>query len=191
MTITPGFETRYRAGGYRTDGLLDHTGRLIVRNIIELQPDIFGKSDLILPPGTIVTADIAPNAVQQMIGQYVATLSWTLPTSSVWTETPIGTTGVVSQTGVDLRVEFSFPVVCTTKGQRIFWGVFVDGTFSGFALGALDAPENNYGMMATGTYYVLHPGAGSHRIAMGINGPSGSTIPSAVYCSFYVTEQKR
>lgn len=194
MTIAPGFETRYRGGSYRTDGLLDHSGKLIVRNVIELQPDIFGKSDLVLPPGTITTPDIAQYAVQDLVGRYASLLSYTLPSSSTWTETPIQANCTFLGQGAS-RVEFNFAVICPTKGQRVFWGVFADGslaTGSGQALGVADAPENSYAMMAYGQYYIYPTApAGTHRIGVGLYGPSGTQIPNLIYSTLYVTEQKR
>jgi len=79
---------------------------------------------------------------------------------------------------------------CPTKGQRIVWGIMLNGANPDQALGALDAPENNFGMMASGTYYVpSQPGSG--RIGFGLYGPAGTQIYAALPSTLYLTEQRR
>lgn len=137
---------------------------------------------------TITTSAIQGNAVQQMIGSYVQAVGWSLPQSNLWTESPIQVT--VSLGGNPTRIEFTFAISCPTKGQRVLWGLMVDGGVPGVILGGIDAPEANYGAMANGCYYVT-PVAGSHRLSIGVYGPSGAALSNQVASTFYVTEQKR
>jgi hypothetical protein len=162
----------------RTDGLWTHTGKFVV---------LGGPVEL--PPGSISTDEITPGAVQEQIGSFVQTIAWTLPTSNVWTETPIQLT--VPTSGAQLRIEFNVLLGCPTKGQRIFWGIMVDGAAPVLAVGALDSPENNFGMMAVGTYYAAPRPPATYRMAFGVYGPSGSQIFNALASTMYLTEQKR
>ena len=180
--------------GYRSDGVWRHTGKLIVASNLELYPPEQppGQSaTLVLPNGIITTPMLAPNAAQQLIGSCVQVVGWTLPQTNVWTETPIQAQCTFSGAS-PVRVEFAFAVGCPTKGQRVFWSFFLDGSVAtGASLGALDAPEANYGSMATGCYYMTSPPLGSHRVAVGLYGPAGAQIGSSIYSTLYVTEQKR
>lgn len=163
-------------GGERvTDGLWTHLGKMVLKSVV-------------LPAASVDTNALAPQAAQQMIGSYVQTVSWTLPASNTWTETPIQADLVSS--GSPTRIEFNVLLGCPTKGQRIFWGIMVNGAAPAGPLGGMDCPENNYGMMAVGVYYVT-PQAGSGRIGLGLYGPSGSQIFNAFPSTLYVTEQKR
>jgi hypothetical protein len=175
----------------RTDGYWLHTGTLAVRSSLELLPPTQppgASATLVLPDGIITTPMIAPNAVQELIGSYVASVMYTLPVENVWTESPIQTT--VTYSGAQVRVDFAFGVICTVKGQRMVWGIMVDGAAPTALLGALDAPEANYGSMASGTYYI-NPSPGSHRVAIGLYGPAGSSLASNITSTLYLTEQKR
>lgn len=171
-----------------TDGVWVHTGTLVVRSALELQPS-GGTASLILPDGIITTPMLAPNAAQEQIGSYAQLLSWTLPQAGVWTETPIQVT--LHFSGVRTRIEFNVLMSCPVKGQRVFYAIMVDGTAPvNGALGALDAPENGYAMMAAGTYYFT-PAVGTRRFAFGVNGPAGVQIFNVITSTLYVTEQKR
>ena len=178
--------------GHRTDGVWRHTGKLIVASNLELYPPEQppGQSaTLVLPNGIITTPMIAPNAVQQLLGRYEQALSYTLPSTGVWTETPIQATCTFG--GGLVRFELAFMLSCPTKGQRVYWDVMTDGVRgTAPALGALDAPENNYAVMAVGTYYAT-PAAGTHRIGVALNGPVGTLILNNIWATMYVTEQKR
>jgi hypothetical protein len=127
--------------------------------------------------------------VQQLIGSYTALPpSFSLGTAGTWIETPIAVTATFS--GVRVRIEFAFGVTCPTKGQRVSWGVMLDGAPPLVTLGGMDAPEANYGAMASGTYY-LSPSAASHRFGVGLSGPIGAALVTNVAATLYVTEQKR
>lgn len=159
-------------------GLWTHHGRFVVTS---------GPVDL--PDGSIGTSEIAPNACQQLISSYVQATAWSLPQTNVWTETPIAVT--LTFGGYQTRIEFNVPLVCATKGQHLAWGIMVDGVApSQGPVGALDAPENGYGMMAVGVYYFV-PTPTSHRFAFGLYGPNGSSIPNSLPSTLYVTEQRR
>jgi hypothetical protein len=177
--------------GRRTDGYWMHTGKLVVRSVLELQPPEQppgGTASLVLPNGVITTPMIAPQACQELIGSYVQLVSFTLSQTNVWTETPIQVN--VTFGGNRVRIEFAFAVSCPTKGQHVAWGIMLDGANPLVILGALDAPEANYGAMASGCYY-LTPSATSHRLAIGLYGPSGAALVNTIAATFYVTEQKR
>jgi len=142
---------------------------------INLNPQSGGKVSM--PAGTC----------QQLIGSYVQSIGWTLPQSSVWTESPIQVTPTF--TGAQVRLEFNVMLGCPTKGQRVFWGIFVDGALASGVLGAEDAPEANYGIMSNGTWY-WSPAAGTHRIGYGLYGPAGSQIVNSIVHGMYLTEQR-
>jgi hypothetical protein len=175
MTTSHAAEDRVLGGERVTDGVWTHLGKMVLKSVV-------------LPAASVDTNALVPSAAQQMIGSYVQTVGWTLPSSNVWTETPIQASLVSS--GSPTRIEFNVLVGCPTKGQRIFWGIMVNGVAPSVPLGAMDCPENNFGTMAVGVYYVT-PQAGAGRIGLGLYGPSGSQIFSAFPSTLYVTEQKR
>jgi hypothetical protein len=176
---THGVEDRVLGGERQTAGLWTHNGKFVVKG---------GPVDL--PPGSIPTGEIAPNAIQERIGMYAQLVSWTLPTTGVWTETPVQVTAAL--TGALLRIEFNVLLSCPLKGHRIFYAIMVDGNApTQSALGALDSPENAYAMMASGTVYVDPVGSGSHRFAFGVAGPAGSQIYNVIASTLYLTEQRR
>jgi hypothetical protein len=137
---------------------------------------------------SIPTSAIQADAVEQLSASYVQQLAWTLPQSNAWTETPAQVT--VTFGGNRVRIEFAFVVTCPTKGQRVIWGIMLDGAAPLIALGGVDAPEANYGAMANGCYYMV-PSASTHRLGIGLYGPAGAAIISQAATTFYVTEQKR
>jgi hypothetical protein len=161
--VTNGYEKR-------TDGLWTHAGKLVLGN------------------GMLDGACLVAGSVQQLIGSYATGTAYTLGVTSVWTETPVQVTATCS--GAQCRIEFNVLLGCPTKGARIIWGLMLDGAPPAINLGAVDAPEANYGLMASGCYYYT-PAAGSHRFGFGIYGPSGSQIFNAIASTLYVTEQKR
>ena len=123
------------------------------------------------------------------IGRYLGTVNWTLTATNVWTPTPIYTP--VTCTG-DLRchIQFSTLMGIPNKGSRVFWTITIDDRLpvGDFALGAMDAPEANYGVMAVGAYYIT-PEAGSHIVALSVYGPAGAQIFDAIASVLYVTEE--
>jgi hypothetical protein len=171
-----------------TDGLWVHTGRLIVRSTLELQPPEGGLAELILPDSTITTRMLAPQACQQMLDSFVQLVSFSVPQTGVWVETPARVDVVFD--GSPVRIEFTFAVSCPTKGQHVAWGIMADGADPLVILGGLDAPEASFGSMAAGCYY-LQPAAGAHRLGIGLRGPSGTLMSNTVATTLYVTEQKR
>ena len=181
-------------GTYRTDGLWSHTGTLFIRSQPSMQALTVINGKVTLPVGSINTYELAVGAAQAMEAHYAQKVAYSLPVSNAWRESPVQATGTFE--GFLTRVEFNFPVECATKGQRLLWGVMVDGVLlSVGAIGGLDAPEAGYMGMAVGTYYVDPAndplGAGSHRIGMALFGPAGSQILNAVTSTLWLTEQKR
>lgn len=179
---------------YRTDGLWSHTGSLLIRTLPTEKALVVVGGDVTLPVGCINTYELAVGAAQAMEAYYAQKVAYSLPVGNVWRESPIQATGVFE--GFIVRVEFNFPVMCANKGQRLMWGVMVDGVLTAIgAIGGLDAPENGFMGMAVGTYYVdprNDPlGAGSHRVGIALNGPTGSQILNAVASTLFLTEQKR
>jgi len=167
MTVPHGVDDRILGGERQTAGLWTHNGKLVVLG-----------GPVVLPTGT----------VQERVGTYAQLVAYTLPTSNVWTETPVQ--AMATFEGGLVRIEFNVFLGCPTKGQRIVWGIMLDGANPDQALGALDAPENNFGMMASGTYYVPStPGSG--RIGFGLYGPAGTQIYAALPSTLYLTEQRR
>ena len=144
------------------------------------------------------TADVdyevagAPGSAQALIGQVVTNGSWTLPATSVWTETPLQVN--VTATGAMVRVEFNVAVQCPTKGQRVYVGIMIDGAIPspGWAHSAVDAPEANYTAALSGTWYGVPAATGVRRVAVGLFGPSGSQLAGAgnIGHSLYITEQR-
>lgn len=184
----------FNTNGRRTDGVWQHTGKLTVKSALELvapEAPPGTPASLVLPNGIITTPMLAPGAAQQLIGSFAQTVSWLLPQSNVWTETPIQVNCLFS--GVPTRFTLNLLLGCPTKGQRVAWDLMIDGVRqTSAALGALDSPENNYGSMATGTYYVPNmPAAGTHRVGVALYGPSGSQIFNAIWSTLYVTEERR
>lgn len=179
MVISSGaFKAQENGRSYITDGIRLHTGPFIIRG-----------GPVTLPPASITTEMLVPEAAEAAIGTYAQLVAWTNPTSGVWAETPVQVT--LNFTGVRVRIEFNVLMSCPTKGQRIYYAMMVDGAPpNNIALGALDAPENGYVMMASGTYYYT-PAQGTRRFAFGVNGPASSQIHNVIVSTLYVTEQRR
>lgn len=184
MVFSPqGFKERTVGYEQMTAGLWTHRGKFVV-----------ASGPVELPVGSINTYEIAVGACQAMEGYYAQAINWTLPVTNVWTESPIQATGTFE--GFVVRVEFNFGLSCPTKGQRVLWGVMIDGGMTAIgAIGGMDAPEMNYAVMATGTYYVDPANdpinAGPHRIGMALYGPSGAALLGGIHSTLFLTEQKR
>jgi len=169
---------------YATDGIRMHRGPFILRGDFNQE-----LGDFNVPPASITTDMLTIGAAQQLVGSFVQSVAWTLPTSNAWIESPIQVTLTLS--GAPMRIEFNVPLSCATKGHHLVWGVTLNGALIGQALGAIDAPEANFGMMAVGIYYYDPPGPGTGRLGLGLYGPSGSQILDGLPSTFYVTEQRR
>jgi len=178
-----GWEPASTGSELHTDGLRTHTGVFVIDG------DLTVTRSLTLPPASITTDELAPYAAQQLAGSFVDFVSWTLPQAYVWLESPIQVSLALS--GAPIRIEFNVPLSCATKGQHLMWGITNNGTLIGQALGAIDAPEADFGMMAVGIYYYLPTGPGAGRLGLGLHGPAGSQILDGLPSTFYVTEQKR
>ena len=164
--------------------------QVIDRDASALRPLTISASSLTLPAASIGTQELEPGAVQALIGSYVGSPDWSLPQSSVLTETPMQVTCTFS--GALVRFEFAFLASIPTKGQRLLWQLLIDGTgVAGLSLGAIDAPEAAYAATVSGVYYWPTPTPGSHRVGLGFYGPSGSRLHNHALSTLYVTEQRR
>lgn len=131
---------------------------------------------------------IATEPTTQLLGNFFAGVDWTLPQASVWTETPVQIN--ITQSGKLMRLDWNLMLSCPVKGQRVYWSLFQDGALLiNAALGAIDAPEANYAMMAYGGYTALST-AGTHRLAIALFGPAGAKIVPGISASLAATEYR-
>jgi hypothetical protein len=143
-----------------------------------------------LPAGSVPTAALAPNSVQQLLVQDLTNRSWTIGTSiNTWLETAAQVSVVTS--GGLLRVEFFAPVVGPSAAAPVYLSIGVDGVMPTGSLQYGTIPGANYVVPMSGVYYTT-PSAGTHRISIFMYaGVSGCGFSSGALTGLIVTEQKR
>jgi hypothetical protein len=140
-----------------------------------------------LPNGSITTPMIAANAVQQVLGSYSGSPSYTNAVGP-WVETPMSVT--VTTAGGPLRIEWSTSFFMSAAQVTVWWGWGLDGSVT-IGTSMHTSVAANYNMAASGVYYWT-AAAGAHRFAL-FTGSSGGTmtVQPGVTSSLWVTEQKR
>lgn len=163
------------------------TDLLLSGRSITLQTNSGGT--LNLPAGSIPTAAIQFNAVQQNIASYVNATTWSTTVVNAWVATAV-TINATTAGGL-LRVEMSVPFYHSVLGGTFYVGFMMDGGIQ-VALAYFNCPGQNYTMHFAGTYYVA-PAPGLHSFTIAVyNGAVGTlAINAAAAATLYVTEQKR
>lgn len=165
----------------------------IVGKNVSISPSAGGtltlNAPLSLPAGSITTAAIQGNAIQQSIGSYIAATTWSTTVVNTWIPTAV-TLNATTAGGL-LRIEMSAPVYHTIVGGSFYVGFMMDGSIQ-VALGYFNCPGQSYTMHFASTYYVA-PAAGVHSFTIAVyNGTVGTVaINPAAAATLYVTEQKR
>lgn len=139
--------------------------------------------------GSITSSMIAPNAVQQQLGQFFGGVTFSTTTVSTWLVTPASV--VVTSSGNLLRIEVSTALAHSLPGGLFFTTIGIDGTPQA-NLSQSQAPGANYMVSIAYTYYTtLSPG--SHTIALYVQSANGGTLAlsTLVGTVVSVTEQKR
>lgn len=142
--------------------------------------------------GTIQTQDIAANAVQQLLGSYVAAPSWST-TANNWLITPITVSVNVSTTGALLRVEWMVCMAQSLAQGQWLTGMGWDGSVQ-YGVAYSVSPNAGNPVTVSGIWYLSNLGAGVHTISIfvyNVSGGSTLSIYTGVYSTLYVTEQKR
>lgn len=143
----------------------------------------------ILQDSSITTAKIAANAVQQALGNYGASTTWSTTATGTWLATPMSV--VVSCGGGLLRLEANTSMLHSAGGGVWQVGFGMDSVLqsnqlvlqSGVALQTLPVS----------LVFYMQPSAGTHTFQFyAINQTAGTlSINSAILSYLYVTEQKR
>jgi hypothetical protein len=141
---------------------------------------------LTLPANSVGTAQIQANAVQQPIGSWVGSPSYSNAVAP-WVETPLSVT--VTSSGGLLRVEWSVTFFTNAAGT-VWWGVGWNGAAQA-GTSIHNPTAANQSMLASGTFYWTLA-AGTYRFAL-FTGASGATmtVNTGITSSLWVTEQKR
>lgn len=138
--------------------------------------------------GSIATADIAPNAVQQPLGLYAAPPTFSTTTLATWVPTPVSVS--ITSGGGLLRVELSMCIRHSAVGGIALTALGVDGV-SGSTLNQCAVAIANGDVFAGWVTYVT-PAAGTHTLAVYVyNNNAGTLAISPAIAGLYVTEQKR
>lgn len=148
---------------------------------INLQPQ-GGK--VALPSGTVQSA---PAVIK-----YIAT--WNIPSTAVWTETPVQQVLAVTAGNI-VRVEASGTLTCTQAGAVVYVGLGIDGGIlhdSMFCAQPSNGSNTLAGYHVTG-YFTSITTTGSHRFSVFLytNGsPSVAGLWGGAYNYLWITEQK-
>lgn len=143
---------------------------------------------LTLPAGSINTAMIAVNAVQQLIGSFVGASGWAATAPAAWNESAVQVT--VTCSGAPCRIEFCISISANTATAYSRVGVGMDGGILA-ALLTNHYPTANMIQALSGVYYVTPP-AGVHRFAVFVLPNTGvMTLDGGTTHTLFVTEQKR
>lgn len=143
---------------------------------------------LTLPAGSVTTAAIAPNAAQQLIGQYAAGTGWATSAPAAWNESAVQAT--VTCSGALLRIEFCISISANTATAYARVGIGMDGGIL-VALLTSHFPTANL-LQALSCVYYLTPSAGVHRFAVFVLPNTGvMTLDGGTTQTLFVTEQKR
>ena len=176
--LTNGFERL-------TDGLWTHLGKLVTGDLVV-------NRTLSLPAGSVTTPMLAPNAAQQLIGQYSAATGWVVPGVSQWYESDARCNFTTS--GGLLRVEVACAVQATVAGQGVLLGAGYDGGVNLGSLSACHTTGPNFACPLGGVGYISGCPAGLHRMSIFLyaaGGPNGLAFHAWAYQQISVTEQKR
>jgi hypothetical protein len=159
----------------------------IVGHNINLQPA--GGGVLTMPPGSITTAAIAANAVQQLIGSYIGAPPFSTTVVGSWIETPFQVTAVFS--GAPVRIEGVLPLYHSVLAAGMYVGWGIDGTI-GRGNVYCNAPAPNYTLTNSFVDYYT-PNPGTHRWSLFVYNATAGTLSfnAAVYAMLHLTEQKR
>jgi hypothetical protein len=159
----------------------------IVGHNINLQPA--GGGVLTMPAGSINTATIAANAVQQQLGSYLSAVSWSTSVLNAWVATAVSLQATTA--GGLLRLEASMPLFHSLGGAGFYVGWMLDGSIQN-AMAYYISPGINYTVNFGMTWYAT-PAAGLHTFALAVYSTNAGalSINAAAVATLYVTEQKR
>jgi hypothetical protein len=140
--------------------------------------------------GTIVAADIAANAVNQQLGLYLASPTFsTTPAVGVWVATPVSV-GPVTCDGSLLRVEGFVTAQQSGTNPLMHIGLAVDGGM----VATTGAIYSSVVIQTVAFTVYVQPASGPHTIDIRFNSQAAGctlAIYSAVNSGLVVTEQKR
>lgn len=171
----------------RDDGQV-YTDQLYVGTSATLPPNSIGSSQI--QDGAVGTADIATNAVQQLIGFFATNVpAWNTTTTASWVPTPVAATFTTS--GGQLRAEGSVLLMHSAAGAGYYVGLGWDGAMQ-VGMAYANCAGANYTNTITFVYY-LQLAAGQHTITVYVyNAGAGTlTLNQATGWFLWITEQKR
>ena len=155
---------------------------------LTLPPNCVGSSQI--QDGSIQTADIAANAVQQLIGQAVTNSSWTTTAVNQWVTT--GISAVFTTGGGLLRFEFNSSFYHSVGAAGFYYGLGIDTSNPSMYWYTLAHQSPSGSLNCSGTYY-NQVAAGVHTVYIVAYNTSTGTLGQIQvgYHTLYVTEQKR
>ena len=159
-------------------------------NIAARNIGLYPSGTLSLPAGSIGTAAIAPDAVQQYLGGYASNPAWSTTNTAGWTALPA--TLAINTSGGLLRIEFTGCFYHSVAYGGWYTGIGWDGVARAATTTATSAVANAT-VPSSWTYYASGVAAGAHTItAYAYNLTAGTlTYNQGAQMYLYVTEQKR
>lgn len=138
--------------------------------------------------GTIQTTDIAANAVQQQLGAYLATPTFSTTTTSTWLATPISVN--VTTAGGLLRIE-GFLTLTHSAANGLALVALYRGTSAAGIFGSASSISGT--PISIGFNLYEQPSAGSYTYSIYVYNAIAGTLATynSVNSALYVTEQKR
>ena len=122
--------------------------------------------------GTIATADIGLNQVQNRVGNYLAVPTFSTTTVSTWVATPISAT--FNTTGRLIRVMGQTTLLHSLASGAGVLGIALDGVVQA-TVGLFNAPGSNYAVPISWAVY-LQPGAGVHNVSVYVQSGAAGTL---------------
>lgn len=140
--------------------------------------------------GTIGTVDIAPNQVQQQLGQYFAAPSFSSTTTATWLATPVSIAATTA--GGLLRIEMFTSISHSTLGGIVLTTIGINGSTALGGMSTFTSPGAGYMVPVSYTLYqTLSAGANTFTLYVYNNNAGTLTLSSSVASLLSITEQKR
>lgn len=145
------------------------------------------KNINLTPQGGKVT--LPAGSVQQLLGSYRQVITWSIPASGNWYETPAQVSATT--TGGMVRLEACGSLTHATLSAVTYVGFMCDGALTADSLTAVSAPQANAVMSYSAIYYFT-PSAALHRFSIMLytNSAGVGGFWSGAYQNLFVTEQR-
>jgi len=146
-----------------------------------------GKNITLVATGGKVS--LPAGTAQSLLGYYWNGVTWSLPATSQWYETPVQASFTNALGGV-WRIEFTAHILSSTANAGMYLGVGVDGSLTWGSLAVVNVPANQLQVVSSFIYHTGGP-AGTHRVSVWMMSTSaGGGLNATGNSSIWVTEQR-